>query len=130
MHSDTIADMLTRIRNGYLAKKASVAIPHSKVKEAIARTLVAEKFLEECEVVADKPQSNLIVKLRYTNQQPAITKLSRISKAGRRVYRKNQELPFVLSGYGTAIISTSQGVMPAKEARKRALGGEVICTVY
>lgn len=130
MYSDTIADMLTRIRNGYMAKKSQVLMPYSKNKQAIANILIEQNYLKDMEVSEDGIKKTLVLNLLYKNRKPAITKIISISKSGRRIYKKSNDLPYVLSGYGEALISTSQGVMTATQARKRSLGGEVICKIW
>jgi small subunit ribosomal protein S8 len=130
MYSDTIADMLTRIRNGYMAKKTVIVIPFSKVKLAIAESLTANSYLKSVKETKDGKKRNLEIALLYKDNQPAIKKLIRVSKSGLRVYQKTNKLPYVLSGLGKSIISTSQGIMTADEARKKSLGGEVICKVW
>jgi len=132
--NDPIADMLTRIRNGLLARHTDVAIPKSKIKVEIARILKQEGFVEDYRIVEEEPVAMIHVKLKYwgprRGRQPVITKLQRISKPGRRVYRKRNELPIVLSGTGIAIITTPKGVMTAQEARRQGVGGEVLCYVW
>jgi len=129
MLSDPIADMLTRIRNGYLAKKEKTNIPFSKIKEEILKILVKEGCLASYKVMG-KQKKNIEVGLLYKNSQPAITHISRVSKPGRRVYKSLKNLPVVLSGYGLAIVSTSQGLMTEKEAKKKTIGGEIICKIW
>ena len=130
MYNDTTADMLTRIRNGYMAKKATVSMPHSKIKEAIANVLITQKYLKELTVEQQENKKNLVLTLLYNNRKPSVEKIVQVSKSSRRVYKKAQDLPFVLSGYGIAVVSTSKGVMTAREARKRSLGGELICKIW
>ena len=131
MYSDPIADMLTRIRNSYLAKHQQVILPHSTIKEAIAKVLKQYKYITDYKVISlDNHKKNLEVTLLYEKGKPAITKISRVSKAGRRVYQNKHNLPFVLSGLGIAIVTTSQGLMTARSARTKNLGGEIICRVW
>lgn len=130
MYSDPIADMLTRIRNGYMAKAGQVVIPHSKLKTAIAEVLKESQYLKEVSVQEENKKKTLVVELLYKQGKPAITKMIRISKAGRRVYQSKSKLPHVLSGLGIAIISNSKGVMTDKQARKQGLGGEIVCQVW
>jgi len=130
MMTDTIADMLTRIRNAQKARKRTVEIPYSKVKLAIANILQAEQYIESVEKVDGKPVAQLVVVLKYHGKQPAIQQIKRESKPGHRMYRNSDELPKVLNGYGMAIVSTSQGMMSVVEAKKKGIGGEVICSVY
>lgn len=130
MMTDPIADMLTRIRNAQISKKHFVEIPFSKIKMAIANILLRESYINNVEKTDSNP-AMLRVELKYIqNKKPAITSLKRESKPGHRVYRKADELPVVLNGYGLAIVSTSKGLMTAKEAKKDGLGGEVMCTCY
>ncbi len=130
MMTDPIADMLTRIRNAYMAKKHNVLIPFSKVKLAIAEILVQEGYLNKAKKVDNAGKPYLDIELKYEGKIPAIQFLKRESKPGHRQYRKASELPKVLNGYGVAIISTSKGIMTAREARKLGIGGELICSVY
>jgi len=130
MFSDPIADMLTRIRNGYMAKKTVVAVPHSKMKEAIAAVMVNNNFLKAVETTEENKKKTLVLSLLYLNGRPAVTNIKRISKAGRKVYQKKSNLPHVLSGLGKAIVSTSVGIMTAAEAKKKSVGGEVICEIW
>lgn len=126
MVSDPIADVLTRIRNGYLAKKKKVIVPFSGLKEKLAQILVKEEFLRE----AKREGQELILQLKYRAGQPAVQRIRRISKPGRRIYKKAKELKSIQSGLGISIVSSPQGLMTNKEARKKRLGGEVICEVW
>ena len=129
--TDPIADLLTRIRNHSVLGKPTVNIPHSQTKEAICRILHQQGYLKEVKVDDSvKPQSQLILTLNYQDDLPTITKITRISKPGRRVYAKAKDFKPVLSGYGITIVSTSKGIMTAKDARKQKLGGELICQVW
>ena len=131
MITDPIADMLTRIRNANHVKHASVEIPASNMKKALAEILLSEGFIKGFEVVEDDKQGVIKVDLKYgANKERVITGLKRISKPGLRVYAKSTELPRVLGGLGIAVISTSKGIMTDKEARKQAVGGEVVCYVW
>ncbi len=131
MMTDPIADMLTRIRNAYMAGHEKVEVPSSRMKEAIARILKSEGYIKNYEFRSDNKQGILKIYLKYgPNAQRTVTGLKRISKPGLKVYAKNDELPRVLGGLGVAIISTSQGLMPDREARKAGLGGEVICYIW
>ncbi len=129
MMTDPIADMLTRIRNAQRSRKAIVEIPYSNVKQAIATILNKEGYVGSFEKTETLPQM-LVLNLKYYGKQPAIQSIDRESTPGHRVYKKAQELPRVLNDYGIAIVSTSQGLMTNKEARKSGIGGEVICSVY
>ena len=134
MTSDPIADMLTRIRNGLLARHASVQIPFSKIKVEIARILKEEGFIEDYTVTESKPGDLLEVTLKYygsrRDRRPVITNIERVSKPGRRVYRGRKDLPRVMSGIGIAIVTTPKGVMTAAQARRERTGGEVLCYVW
>ena len=129
--TDPIADMLTHIRNATTAGHAEVAMPSSKLKEEIAKILVAEGFAEGFGVDDAGPKRTLTLSLRYAGErQPVLQGLKRVSKPGRRVYRQASKLPRSQGGMGVNIISTSQGLLPDREARRRRLGGEVLCEVW
>ena len=129
--TDTIADMLTRIRNANQMRYEEVKVPSSKIKAEIARILKEEGFIKEYKVVSENVQKNILLTLKYGNKkEKVITGLKRISKPGLRVYVKSDEIPRVLNGLGIAIISTSKGLMTDKEARKQNLGGEVLAYVW
>ena len=130
--SDVIADMLTRIRNAGTARHESVDIPASNMKKAIAKILLEEGYIKAYDVIDDGLQGQIKVTLKYVNGKstPVIAGLKRISKPGLRVYAKNDEIPKVLGGLGIAIISTSKGLMTDKEARKNAIGGEVLAYIW
>ena len=130
MNTDPIADMLTRIRNAALARKERVEIPFSKLKFNIANILKKENYISDVNEKGDSAKKDIIISLRYEQGKPAINKLNRISKPSRRVYGKKDELPFILNDYGIAIVSTPAGLMTNKEARKKGLGGEIICEIY
>jgi len=130
MVTDPIADMLTRIKNAYLARKAVVVLPHSKAKEALAKVLVADLYVESYEVVDKKPQSELVLTLRYVGKRPALTGVRRVSKPGRRTYTPAKQIQRTLGGYGSTIVSTSSGIMNDKQARTQNVGGEVMCQVW
>lgn len=136
MHTDPISDMLTRIRNALMAKKVEAVLPYSKLKFEVARVLKDNSYindLEKLSIAKDEEESKfdeLKIKLRYKDGNPAITKIKKISKPGKRVYVSKDKLPYVLNNFGIAIISTHMGLMTNKEARKRGVGGEVICEVY
>ena len=128
--TDPIADMLTCIRNACAARHRRVDVPLSKMKLAIADVLTQEKFISKYRCMEDSNQGVLRIYLRYNNQQdPIIRTIRRISTPGRRVYVKHDEVPRVLSGLGTAIVSTSEGILTGREAKKRGLGGELVATV-
>ncbi len=130
--SDPIADMLTRIRNGNTAKHDTVDVPASKMKKAIADILIKEGYVKGYEVIEDGIKATIRVSLKYgeTKNDKVITGIKRISKPGLRVFAGADELPKVLGGLGIAIVSTSQGLMTDKEARKANIGGEVIAFVW
>jgi small subunit ribosomal protein S8 len=129
--TDPIADMLARIRNASTARHEEVAIPASKIKESIARILADEGFVEGFEIRADGTHPVIAIRLRYSDERErAISGIRRISKPGRRVYRGVRELPRVLGGLGIAIVSTSQGVMTDKQARRQRLGGEILAYIW
>ena len=134
MMTDPIADMLTRIRNGLLVEHSSVKMPSSKIKAAIAKILMDEGFVEDYHVTDERPQPQLVIKLKYTGKRkerrPVITELERISRPGRRIYTPVSEILWVRSGMGIAILSTNQGLMTDREARQRHVGGEVLCQVW
>ena len=130
--SDPIADMLTRIRNANTAKHDTVDVPASKMKIAIADILLNEGYITKYDIVEDGAFKTLHITLKYgaDKNEKVISGLKRISKPGLRVYANSEELPRVLGGLGTAIISTNQGVITDKEARKLQIGGEVLCFVW
>ena len=129
--TDPIADLLTRIRNANVVHHDKVEIPASKIKRAVVQILKEEGFVKDFEVLSDGKQGILRVSLKYGPERDrVITGIKRISKPGLRVYAKKEQLPKVLGGLGIAIISTSQGIMSDKQARKTGLGGEVIAYVW
>lgn len=130
--NDPIADMLTRIRNAQVAKHDAVTLPASNLKKAIARILLAEGYVKSVDFQDEGPAGSIKIVLKYVNgkQQPVIAGLKRISRPGLRVYARCEELPKVLGGLGVAIISTSKGLMTDKEARKSAVGGEVLAYIW
>jgi small subunit ribosomal protein S8 len=131
MISDPIADMLTRVHNGLMARQKQVVMPGSKVKLAMARILKEEGFIRDFEMTRDAPQPQLRIVLKYDrDRKSVVTGLKRISRPGRRVYVKRTDIPWVLSGLGVAILSTPQGIMTGQKARRQGLGGEVLCYVW
>jgi len=129
--TDTIADMLTRIRNANQMRYQEVSVPASNLKVSLAKILKEEGFIEDYKLVNEDVQGTIELTLKYgQNKERVITGLKRISKPGLRVYAKSTEIPKVLNGLGIAIISTSRGVMTDKEARKQNLGGEVLCYIW
>lgn len=129
--TDTIADLLIRIKNAYLAHHEQVILPSSKIKLAIAQVLQEAGYLLEVKEAANqKGQKNLILQLKYVAANPALTNLKRISKPGCRVYVDAAKIPAVLHGYGLAILSTSQGIISDAKARQKGIGGELLATVW
>lgn len=129
--TDTIADMLTRIRNALIAKHDSVEVPVSTIKKAIAQILLDEGYIKGFDVVENGVQKNIRIQLKYgANKQRVIVGLKRISRPGLRVYARKDEVPKVLGGLGVAILSTSRGVMTDREARKLGVGGEVLAYIW
>jgi len=130
--NDTIADMLTRIRNSCMAQHPTTKVPSTKMTRSIAQVLKDEGFIGEYEQTGEGIKQDLIISLKYKgkNRQPIIRNLTRVSRPGLRVYKNRQELPRVLGGIGIAIISTSSGKMTDRDARRKGLGGEVLCYVW
>ena len=129
--TDPIADMLTRIRNANVVRHEVVELPASNIKKEIAEILKREGFIRDAEYIEDEKQGIIRLFLKYgQNQERVITGLKRISKPGLRVYAKSNELPRVLGGLGIAVISTPQGVLSDKEARKAKVGGEVLAYIW
>ncbi|MCK6539273.1 MAG: 30S ribosomal protein S8 [Anaerolineales bacterium] len=134
--NDPIADMLTRIRNAVMAGQTLVAMPSSKIKIEIAKIMKDEGYLEGFEVVEseDRAQKVLRLKIKYVGERrtrrPVISGVERVSKPGRRIYTKKQNIPWVLSGIGVAILSTPKGVMTGARARQLGVGGEILCKVW
>jgi len=127
--SDPIADMLTRIRNAQVVQKASVSMPSSKVKVAIAKVLKDEGYIEDFAVTEAGGKSELKIGLKYYVGRAVIERLERVSRPGLRVYKGKDEIPTVMNGLGVAIVSTPKGVMTDRKARATGVGGEVICYV-
>jgi small subunit ribosomal protein S8 len=129
--NDPIADMLTRIRNSGMSRKESATMPSSKMLVGIARILESEGYIAGYNVREGKPYDTLVVYLKYLpDRTHAIREIKRISKPGLRIYAGKDELPRVKSGLGVSILTTSQGIMSGNEARRRGIGGEVLCTVF
>ncbi len=131
--TDPIADMLTRIRNANVAMHDTVKMPSSKVKEALAAVLLAEGYIEgyTAHAATERPGRTLEITMKYTRDRArTISGIKRVSKPGLRVYLASDKLPRVLGGLGVAVLSTSQGLMTDREARKRRMGGEVLCYVW
>ena len=132
MVNDTIADMLTRVRNANLARHQIVQVPATKMTRHIAEVLHQEGFIQNFEEVGENISQQLLISLKYKgkSRHPVITALKRISKPGLRIYANRKELPRVLGGLGVALISTSQGIMTDSKARSQGLGGEVLCYIW
>jgi small subunit ribosomal protein S8 len=132
--SDPIADMLARIRNALIVGHPGVRLPSSKIKVAIAKILKDEGFIEDYRVTRDRPQPQLVIKLKYVGERKqrhaVISGLERVSKPGRRVYTRVSEIPWVRSGMGIAILTTPKGVLTGQQARRLGVGGEVMCYVW
>ena len=132
--SDPIADMLARIRNAQAVGHKTVSMPSSKIKAAIAKILKDEGYVEDYHMTNERPQPQLVVKLKYVGERkdryPVITGMKRVSTPGRRVYTRASEIPWVLSGMGTTILSTPKGVLTGQQARRLGVGGEVLCYVW
>jgi small subunit ribosomal protein S8 len=129
--TDPIADMLTLIRNALMAGHRRVDMPSSRVKLAIAEVLKTEKYIENFKVMPEAKQDLLRIYLRYNeSQEPIIRSIKRISKPGRRIYVKRDEIPRVLGGMGTSILSTPDGILTGREASKRGLGGELLAEIW
>ncbi|MHB1414743.1 MAG: 30S ribosomal protein S8 [Chloroflexota bacterium] len=129
--TDPIADMLTRIRNAIQARHDQVYVPASRIKLAIARILKEEGYIRDFEVTRDGPRRTIRIWLKYADQkQPVLTGLRRVSRPGKRVYSGSETLPRVLGGLGVAVVSTPAGVMTAQQARRRRVGGEVLCLIW
>ncbi len=128
--SDPISDLLTRIRNAQMAEKASVLVPSSKLKVAIAEVLKEEGYIDGFNVVAGEGgKSTLEIALKYYSGRPVIEKIQRVSRPGLRVYKGSNDIPKVMNGLGIAIVSTSKGLMTDRKARANGIGGEVLCVV-
>lgn len=128
--TDPIADMLTRLRNAASARHTKVRIPHSKTKARIAALLEREGFVASVETIHEGHRTWLDVNLRYQNGEPVFGGAKRVSRPGLRIHTRAREIPRVMGGIGTAVLSTSQGIMTGREAAKRRLGGEVLCFVW
>ena len=127
--SDPIADMLTRIRNGHGVGSASVSMPSSGIKQAVARVLQEEGFIDGCTVAEENGKKTLTVALRYFEGVPVINQLQRVSRPGKRVYCHSSDIPAVNNGLGVVVVSTSKGIMTGREAKTSGTGGELICVV-
>lgn len=131
MMTDPISDLLIQMKNGYLAGKNKIEVPYSNLKEILVNLLEKEDYLGKIRVKSDgKLKKVLEIDLVYANKNPKITEIIRVSKIARRIYVKKGSIPKVLGGKGMAVISTPQGLMTDREARKKGLGGEVICKIW
>ena len=132
MTNDTVADMLTRIRNANLARHQIVAIPSTKMTKAIAKVLSDEGLIDSFEELNNGLRGSLLLSLKYNGfeRKPVIEKIQSVSKPGLRVYSSSKKMPRVLGGFGTAIISTSCGLMTDREARRQVVGGEILCYIW
>ena len=132
MTTDTIADMLTRVRNANLARHQVVQIPSTKITRKIAKVLLDEELVSSVEELKNGLKSSLLISLKYTGKErvPKITKIQRISKSGRRIYSNHKDMPRVLGGFGLAIVSTSRGLMTDQQARDAGIGGELLCYIW
>lgn len=129
--TDPIADMLTRIRNAIAVNKTAVVLPHSKIKSTVAEVLKTNNFLDQVEIVDENSTQKLLkITINSDSSNPRISHIERLSKPGRRLYTKADDIPRVKNGRGIIIVSTSHGVMTGDEAKKKRLGGELICKVY
>ena len=131
MVNDPLADLLTRIRNAIMARHTQVLVPSSKMKIGIAKILREEGFIQDFDVNGDKPQPMMRIRLKYTDERkPVISGLKRVSTPGRRVYSRSQQIGWVRSGMGIAILTTPKGLMSDRKARRQKVGGEVICHIW
>ena len=129
--TDPIADMLTRVRNAMAVRHRYALVPVSKLKLELARVLVEEGFVESFDVTKDRPQAMIRLWLKYTDEkEPVVMGLRRVSKPGQRIYAQKQDVPWVMSGLGVAVLSTSKGVMTDRQARRLGVGGEVLCFIW
>lgn len=130
VHTDPIADMLSRIRNAILVNKTSVTMPHSKMKHTVAEQLQQNNFVDKVTVDGDGIAKKLTITINEPGTNARITTIEKVSKPGRRVYAKADEIPSVKSGRGVVLVSTSQGIMNGRQAKRNRVGGELICRVY
>lgn len=129
--TDPVADLLTRIRNALKSKHGKVIAPSSKIKVAIVGILKDEGYIDDFQVIEDSKQDMIEIVLRYSSDgKPAISGIERVSRPGKRMYFRNDEIPMVLGGYGITIISTPKGLMTGRQSKSEGLGGEVICNVW
>jgi len=130
MVNDPVGDMLIQIKNAYMAGNSAVVLPYSKLKEAVAKIFMEEGYLSSVTAVGEGVKKTLELRLRYEGSAPALTDLKRKSKPGLRVYVASHAIPTVVGGMGIAILSTPQGIMTGKDARKKHIGGELLCEVW
>lgn len=131
MLTDPISDLLIQIKNGYMARKGNIVVPYSKMKNEIVCLLSKEGYLGKIQVQSvGKGKKNLAIALLYKDKQPKLTDIVKVSKIARRSYAKKNKIPKVLGGLGISVVSTSKGLMTDSEARKKGLGGEIICKVW
>lgn len=128
--TDPIADMIIRIKNASMAGRRDLVLPHSKLKEEIIKILKINNYIEDYQIIDEKPQKNIKIILKYVGKLSVITDVKRVSKPGRRIYVKAGEVPQTLNGYGLTILSSNQGVIDDKAARKAKVGGEIICQIW
>lgn len=128
--TDPVADMFSRIRNAIMVNKPVVSMPHSKLKETIAKELATLNFIDEVAIEDNDNKKQLVITINRDGTNPRITKIERVSRPGRRVYAKVDEIPRVKNGRGAVLVSTSRGIMNGFDAKKHQVGGELICKVY
>lgn len=128
--TDPIADMIIRIKNSVMAGRKDLLVPHSKMKEAVAKILKEFNYVEAYEVVSVDNFKQIKVTLKYAGKTPVISGVKRVSKPGCRIYKGSKEIPSTLNGYGLTILSTNKGIMDDKSARKNNIGGEVLCQIW
>lgn len=128
--TDPIADMIIRIKNACMAERKDLVVPHSRVKEAIVKILKDHQYIEDYQLIDKKPQKDIKILLKYVGKLSVITDVKRVSKPGRRIYVKADEIPQTLNGYGLTILSSNQGIIDDKKARKAQVGGEIICQIW
>lgn len=130
MVNDPIGDLLIQIKNASMARKAAIDLPYSRMKHAVASILAREGYVDDVDKSGVAPKESLHVKIKYQDGNPVITNLKRVSKPGLRLYVNKKEIPNVVGGMGISILSTPLGIMTGKEARKRGIGGELLCTIW
>ena len=128
--TDPIADMIIRIKNASLTGRKDLVLPHSKLKEEIIKILKNNNYIEDFQIIDKEPQKEMKIILKYVGKLSVITNVKRVSKPGRRVYVKASEIPQTLNGYGLTILSSNQGVIDDKVARKAKVGGEILCQIW